>query len=68
MPVLQGYFKISDYKVTPNQRFSKKPFQRVPYTSSENTLMQKYLAFSRIPKNSKNSFTFTEKSKQSRFT
>ena len=35
--------------------------QRVPYTSSENSLTQKWVFVSRITKNSKNSSTFTEK-------
>ena len=52
-----------------NDHFSSiGPTLRVPYTSFKNSFTHKYLAFSRITKKSKNSFMFTEKSKQSRFT
>ena len=58
------------FRDTPSYTFSTKESikMRVPYTSSENTVHVKVIAFSRITKNSKNSFTFTEKSKKSRFT
>ena len=35
----------------------------VPYTLSDNRIMQNYLAFSHIMGNSKQDFTFTKKSK-----
>ena len=41
---------------------------QVPYTSSENSFTHKKLAFSRITKKLKNSFTFKVKSNQSNFT
>ena len=51
------------FRDTPSYTFPTKESikMRVPYTSSENTFTQKELGFSRITKNSKNSFTFTEK-------